>query len=57
MALEQSGSQTSPKILLPANYFDINVTKEIPLNNDSDANSICDDLRVLTLRLSFDKVS
>jgi hypothetical protein len=38
------------KITLPSNYVDINVTKEIPLNNDSDANGICDDSRILTLR-------
>lgn len=50
LALGQNGSQTVPKISIPSNYVDINVTKEIPFNNDSDANRICDDLRILTLR-------
>jgi hypothetical protein len=56
LALGQSGSQTSPKISLPSNYVDINVTKEIPLNNDSDANGSCDDIRILTLRSPFEKL-
>jgi hypothetical protein len=56
LALGQSGSQISPKISLPANYVDINVTKEIPFNNDSDANGICDDIRILTLRPPFEKL-
>ena len=55
-ALGQSGSQTTPKISLPSNYVDINVTKEIPFNNDSDANGICDDIRILTLRPPFEKL-
>jgi hypothetical protein len=50
LALGQNGSQTAPKIVAPSNYDDINVTKEIIFNKDSDANGICDDLRILTLR-------
>jgi pimeloyl-ACP methyl ester carboxylesterase len=51
LALGQNGSQTSPKISLPTkNYVDINVTKEIPFDNDADGNGNCDDTRILTLR-------
>jgi len=54
LALGQNGSQISPKISLPSNYEDIDVANEIPFNNDSDANGICDDLRILTLRPPFE---
>jgi hypothetical protein len=56
LSLGQNGSQMFPKISVPANYIDIDVTKEIPFNNDSDANGVCDDIRILNVKPPFEKL-
>jgi hypothetical protein len=55
LALGQNGSQVHPKIALPNNYVDINVTAKIPLNRDADGDTKCDDLRIINETNPFNK--